>query len=107
MVDKEMTPQLPPPLSPLEFHVLLILAPAQLYGYAIKKGVEINCGDVPEVSPDTDPKLFRQVMFNLLSNAIKFTPSGGKVSIQVRCLTAEELRNEPVSRAIVALADPG
>jgi DNA-binding PadR family transcriptional regulator len=40
MVDKEKTPHLPPPLSPLEFHVLLILAPAQLYGYAIKKGVE-------------------------------------------------------------------
>ena len=40
MVDKEMTPHLLTPLSPLEFHVLLILAPAQLYGYAIKKGVE-------------------------------------------------------------------
>ena len=40
MVDKEMTPHPPPPLSPLEFHVLLILAPAQLYGYAIKNGVE-------------------------------------------------------------------
>jgi len=67
---------------------------------AVKKGVDINCGEVPEVSPDTDPRLFRQVMFNLLSNAIKFTPSGGKVTIQVRCLTAEELRNEPVSRAM-------
>ena len=30
----------PQPLSPLEFHVLLVLAPGQLYGYAIKKGVE-------------------------------------------------------------------
>jgi DNA-binding PadR family transcriptional regulator len=29
-----------PPLSPLEFHVLLVLAPGQLYGYGIKKGVE-------------------------------------------------------------------
>lgn len=40
MVSKEHPPHLPPPLSPLEFHVLLVLAPGQLYGYAIKKGVE-------------------------------------------------------------------
>lgn len=40
MVDREATPHLPPPLSPLEFHVLLVLARGQLYGYAIKKGVE-------------------------------------------------------------------
>jgi hypothetical protein len=35
-----------------------------------------------------------------LSNAIKFTPSGGSVDVRVRCLTAEELRNEPVTRAM-------
>jgi signal transduction histidine kinase len=67
---------------------------------AQKKGVDIHCSDVPDVQPDTDPKLFRQVMFNLLSNAIKFTPSGGSVDVRVRCLTAEELRNEPVTRAM-------
>jgi DNA-binding PadR family transcriptional regulator len=43
--DSSMAPQHQPntplqPLSPLEFHVLLVLAPGQLYGYAIKKGVE-------------------------------------------------------------------
>jgi len=50
MVDKEMTPRLPSPLSPLEFHVLLILAPEQLYGYAIKKGVEEQSQGV--ISPE-------------------------------------------------------
>jgi len=35
-----MTPDLPPPLSHLEFNVLLVLAREQLYGYAIKKQVE-------------------------------------------------------------------
>ena len=35
-----MTPHLPPPLSHLEFHVLLVLTREQLYGYAIKKRVE-------------------------------------------------------------------
>jgi signal transduction histidine kinase len=67
---------------------------------AEKKGVAVKCDAVPEVQPDTDPKLFRQIMFNLLSNAIKFTPSGGSVDVRVRCLTADELRNEPVTRAM-------
>ena len=40
MVAEERSHPLHPPLSPLEFHVLLVLAPGQLYGYAIKKGVE-------------------------------------------------------------------
>ncbi|MGW8268210.1 MAG: PadR family transcriptional regulator [Longimicrobiales bacterium] len=40
MTDKDQGPQLPPPLSHLEFHVLLILARGQLYGYAIKQQVE-------------------------------------------------------------------
>jgi len=35
-----MTLHLPPPLSHLEFHVLLVLTREQLYGYAIKKRVE-------------------------------------------------------------------
>jgi len=35
-----MTPHLLPPLSHLEFHVLLVLTRGQLYGYAIKKQVE-------------------------------------------------------------------
>jgi len=69
-------------------------------GVAQKKGVEVRCAEIPVVQPDTDAKLFRQVMFNLLSNAIKFTPAGGSVDVRVRCLTAEELRNEPVTRAM-------
>ena len=40
MGDRKSTPHLPPPLSPLEFHVLLVLTRGQLYGYAIKQGVE-------------------------------------------------------------------
>ena len=37
-------------MSPLEFHVLLILAGGQLYGYAIKKGVEEQSKGV--ISPE-------------------------------------------------------
>ena len=51
MVHKEETSQSSAPLSPLEFHTLLVLAPEQLYGYAIREGVrEQSQGSVsPEV----------------------------------------------------------
>ena len=33
---------------------------------------------------EADPKRLKQILVNLLSNAVKFTPSGGKVSLEVR-----------------------
>ncbi len=35
-----------------------------------------------------DPHRLRQVVWNLLSNAVKFTPRGGRVQVQVRCVEA-------------------
>jgi signal transduction histidine kinase len=67
---------------------------------AQKKNVELRCDDIPAVTPSTDVKLFKQVMFNLLSNAIKFTPPGGRVDVQVRCLDGRTLRAEPISHAM-------
>lgn len=37
----------------------------------------------PEIVMDYDPERLLQVVYNLLSNAIKFTPSGGRVRVQV------------------------
>lgn len=51
---------------------------------AAKKDVTMDIqfnDDVESVS--ADPARFKQILYNLLSNAIKFTPSGGKVTIEV------------------------
>ncbi len=69
-------------------------------GLAEKKDIEVCCHDVPSFSPNTDGKLFKQVMFNLLSNAIKFTQGGGRVDVHVRCLGGRALRAEPMSHAL-------
>jgi signal transduction histidine kinase len=52
-----------------------------------KRGVELRM-NVPEDLPElcADPLRLRQILYNLLSNAIKFTPSGGRVSVEVRVL---------------------
>ncbi|MDT8375460.1 MAG: response regulator [Mariprofundaceae bacterium] len=39
-----------------------------------------------------DARKTKQMVFNLLSNAVKFTPDGGKVSLQARRVTSDELR---------------
>jgi signal transduction histidine kinase len=67
---------------------------------ATRKDLQVHCGDVPAVTPITDPKIFRQVMLNLLSNAIKFTPAGGQVEFAVRCMDGRALRSDPVASAL-------
>jgi len=67
---------------------------------ALKKDIELCCDEVPQLEPNTDVKLFKQVMFNLLSNAIKFTQAAGRVQMQVRGLDGRALRSEPISHAL-------
>jgi two-component system, OmpR family, heavy metal sensor histidine kinase CusS len=45
------------------------------------RGVEVRCEG--EGMVNADPVLFRQAISNLLSNALNYTPSGGRVLIQI------------------------
>ena len=67
---------------------------------ASRKDLQVQCSDIPAVTPITDPKIFRQVMLNLLSNAIKFTPAGGRVEFAVRCLDGRALRSDAAASAL-------
>ncbi|AMW28057.1 PAS domain S-box protein [Arthrospira platensis] len=52
---------------------------------AFKKGISINV-QIPQALPDLyiDERRLRQVLINLLNNAVKFTPSRGKISLEVK-----------------------
>jgi signal transduction histidine kinase len=47
------------------------------------QGVNFEATTPAGASVHCDPGRTRQVLYNLLSNAVKFTPSGGRVSLQV------------------------
>jgi signal transduction histidine kinase len=49
------------------------------------KGIHLETSIAPDVgSIAADPERLQQIVWNLLSNAVKFTPSGGRVSLDVR-----------------------
>jgi PAS domain S-box-containing protein len=49
---------------------------------AQKHELSIRGGDqIPHV--EVDPQLFRQVILNLISNAVKYTPSGGRIAVEM------------------------
>lgn len=58
--------------------------------------------DLPatELEVWADPDRVEQVLFNLLSNAVKYSPPGGVVTLQARCLGAPP-------RAVVHVTDEG
>lgn len=52
---------------------------------ALKKKIQITINISPDIeSFESDPLRMEQVLVNLLNNAVKFTPTGGKVSLDVR-----------------------
>ena len=51
---------------------------------ADRKGVQVEVGEFQEAPVLGDASLLRQLVMILLDNAIKFTPSGGRVRVDVR-----------------------
>jgi PAS domain S-box-containing protein len=66
---------------------------------AAAKGIEIMVDSEAQRAPIFgDPDRLSQVINNLLSNAIKFTPSGGRITVQLR---------EDGERAVLSVIDTG
>lgn len=72
------------------------------HGAAESRGVELTLSGTSPVWVRGDESILRQVLNNLLDNALEFTPSGGRVTVQVRRGTEAELIVEDTGSGIAA-----
>ncbi|MDQ2976682.1 MAG: PAS domain S-box protein [Acidobacteriota bacterium] len=77
-------------LNPIELEAVLEAAVNVVRPTAEAKAIQIELNfDSEPVLVSGDVNRLQQVFWNLLSNAVKFTPSGGKVTVQLRQLNSE------------------
>ncbi|MBN2106336.1 MAG: PAS domain S-box protein, partial [Deltaproteobacteria bacterium] len=59
---------------------------------AHKKNIALSFNPSPDIpAAAIDPGKLEKVLFNLIGNAFKFTPDGGSITIQTRCVPGPEL----------------
>lgn len=72
-------------LDPTSVRDIIHASIANVRRIAEKTGVNLMVSEVdPDLTMMTDGRRIRQILINLLSNAVKFTPSGGRVMLEVR-----------------------
>ena len=85
--------------KPLDLSDLVIEVCEQQRNQARVKGVELELTKTVPVTLDGDSSRLRQMLKNILDNAIKYTPTGGKVTV--------ELDRSNGSRCVLRVADTG
>ncbi|MDQ5846631.1 MAG: ATP-binding protein, partial [Acidobacteriota bacterium] len=76
-------------LNPLELESVLEAAVNVVRPTAEAKGIQLELNFEEPVAVSGDTNRLQQVFWNLLSNAVKFTPSGGKVRVNLRKIDSE------------------
>jgi PAS domain S-box-containing protein len=76
-------------LNPLELESVLEAAVNVVRPTAEAKGIQLELDFEEPVAVSGDTNRLQQVFWNLLSNAVKFTPSGGKVNVNLRRIDSE------------------
>ncbi|MDX1932182.1 MAG: ATP-binding protein [Capsulimonadales bacterium] len=85
-----------------DLHDLIVEAASRLLVQAERRGITLHLPPSPAapILIDADPSEIDQVVFNLVDNAIKYTPGGGKVTIGIVPLFAD-------NKVTITVADTG
>jgi PAS domain S-box-containing protein len=98
-VSRIITGKLSLDLRPIELESLLEAAVNVVRPTADAKGIQVEVKLGPEpIAVSGDADRLQQVFWNLLSNAVKFTPSGGRVSVEL---------SQTSSEAVIQVSDTG
>ncbi len=66
-------------LTPIAIEVIRFF-----HNQAEKKAIEIKISDPENLSAMADKEMIRLVLRNLVANSIKFTPTGGKITVEIK-----------------------
>lgn len=91
-------------LKPLNLTEILDEAVSTNQGFALKHGVDLKLGEIPQVEVLADQDRLQQVLTNLLSNAIKFSPEREAVRVEARRLDDD---HSDGSRVRISVIDQG